>query len=66
MKRVMKIMMKRVCYNVSKSKFIFTIKPLCLLTTIHRCINIIGQVITLFLQDASEAMGWVFYILGEV
>ena len=23
-----------------------------------------GQVITLFLQDASEAMGWAFHIIG--
>ncbi|KAF8720244.1 hypothetical protein AX14_011103 [Amanita brunnescens Koide BX004] len=28
------------------------------------CVDIISQVIASFLQDASEAIGWVFYVIG--
>ena len=37
---------------------------LFILTLVYSCIDIIGQVITSFLQDASKATGWAFHVIG--
>lgn len=63
--KMMRMVMRRICFNISKSKcFSIVLISTIVSTLLYRCIDNIGSVVTAFLQECHEATGFAWQLFG--